>query len=185
MLPAVKRMADVIDRCSRLNHAARAMLSTRHTQVALKEDHMRKSVIPMAAAIVSMIGTQAYAAKYTCGFAKDNNPVGQQCSIDPTTANSSCFQPMGGNLGAACAAGKSDDDKLEALLCAFGTPTNLVEAMKSTVGSDQIAAFRALAEKSGFVAQNFSVFATGSRPLIFALAYRESQNSPVFTAVCN
>lgn len=145
---------------------------------------MRKSIIPMAVAIVSMLGAPAYAAKYTCDFAKDNNPVGQQCSIDPTTTNSSCQQALGGNLAALCASGKSDDDKREALLCVIGTPSNFTDAMKGAVGRDSVATFRALAEKPGFAAQNLSIFATASRPEIFALAYRESQNSSVFTAVC-
>lgn len=145
---------------------------------------MRKSIIPMAVAIVSMLGAPAYAAKYTCVFAQDNNPVGQQCSIDPTTANSGCQQPLGSNLSAFCAAGKSDDDKIEALLCLFGTPASFSDAMKSALGRDQIAAFRALAEKPGFVAQSFSIFTTASRPQISALAYREGQNTPTFTAVC-
>jgi hypothetical protein len=148
------------------------------------EDNMRKSIIPMAVAMVSMLAAPAYAAKYTCVFAKDNHPVGPQCSIDPTTASNRCQQSLGGNLVAACATAKSDDDKLEAVACGFGATANLADAMTIAVGPDQAADFRTLAEKAGFATQNYSAFATASRPLLNALAYRESQTSPVFTALC-
>lgn len=146
---------------------------------------MRKSTIPVAVAIIAAFSLPAHAAKYTCTFSQAGNPVGQPCVIDPTTTNTSCQQPFGSNLTAICAAGASDDDKVEGLLCLFGVPASATEITKGLMGQDPAKAVRTLAEKPGFFAQNITIFPTQARPTAEALFYRESQNSPVLGAVCN
>jgi hypothetical protein len=148
------------------------------------EDPMRKSILPVAIAIISTISFPAHAAKYTCTFSQGSSPIGSPCNIDPTTTATSCQQSLGGNLLGLCAAGKSEDDKQEALLCVFGVPETITDAAKGLGAQNSMAAVGALAQKPGFAAQNYTVFATQTRPLLDALLYRETQTSPVFAAAC-
>ena len=145
---------------------------------------MRKSTIPAAIAIVAALSLPAQAAKYTCQFYQGSNPVGPQCVIDPTTKTTSCQQSFGANLVGGCAAGKSEDDKMEALLCLFGVPASVADVTKGLFGQEPTATVHALAEKPGFAAQNYTMFPTQTRPSLGALLYRESQSSPVLSVLC-
>jgi hypothetical protein len=150
------------------------------------EVHMRKSVIPVAAAIVAALSFPAQAAKYTCSFTQANQPVGSPCVIDPTTTTTSCQRNYSsGNLVGLCAAGKTDDDKSEALLCVIGVPASVAEVSKSLIEQSSADALKTLAEKPGFAAQDIVIFPTQARPSLFALLYRETQTAPVLSAVCN
>jgi hypothetical protein len=148
------------------------------------EDQMRKSTLPVAAAIIATLSLPAQAAKYTCTFTQNGSQIGSPCNIDPMTTTTSCQQSLGGNLLGLCAAGKSEDDKQEALLCVFGVPATIAEAAKGLEAQSSMAAVGALAQKPGFAAQNYAVFATQTRPLLEALLYRENQSSPVLAAAC-
>ncbi|MGJ5050291.1 hypothetical protein ACQR18_19790 [Bradyrhizobium oligotrophicum] len=147
---------------------------------------MRKSIIPAAAAIAATLSFPAQAAKYTCSFAQANQPVGSPCVIDPTTTTTSCQRNFGGgNLVGLCAAGKTDDDKTEALLCVIGVPASVAEVNKSLMEQNSADALKILAEKPGFAAQDIVIFPTQARPSLSALLYRETQSAPVLSAACN
>jgi hypothetical protein len=76
---------------------------------------MRKSTVSAALAIVATLSLPANAAKYTCTFSQASAPL-KQCSIDPTTT---CRQDYPHNLVGLCAASKSTDDSMEAIVCTF------------------------------------------------------------------
>lgn len=144
---------------------------------------MRKSTIPVAVAIVAVLSLPAQAAKYTCTFYQAGNQV-KQCSIDPTTSNTLCQQGFTANLAGFCIAGKSDDDKVEALWCGFGNPNaNVTDIFKDADIFSTTRSPKPLAEKPGFVAQALSSFET-KKISNFLVDYKESQSSPAFDAVC-
>lgn len=90
--------------CASLTAVSRrpCMLRPRHTHVALMEDHMRKSIIPMAVAIVSALSLPAQAAKFNCTFYQNSNPVSSACPIDSAGTAKPCMHKYSATLFGTC-----------------------------------------------------------------------------------
>jgi len=142
---------------------------------------MRKSIIPASLAIFAMLSVPVHAAKYTCTFFQ-NNAQKHQCSVDPTTANTSCVYSYNANLNGVCLTGKTDDDSAESFWCWFSAPSANVTSF--SVAPDFEANVKTLSEKPGFYANAITVFETKAKYRVLGLGYQESTGSPVLYAAC-
>jgi hypothetical protein len=145
------------------------------------EDHMRKSVIPMAVAIVSMLGAPAYAAKYTCTFWQDGQQVGT-CPIDSGNPNKFCEHIFSPTVTGSCGAQPAG---LNLLICSLHDPKlKATEVAKISATSAKADIGRALAEQPGFVAAAVSYALDPDWPSNVIEVYRESGAGRLLQADC-
>jgi len=130
---------------------------------------MRKSVIPVAVAIVAALSLPAQAAKFSCIFVQNGNPVSSACPVDSAGTSKPCTHKYSASLFGTCAGGSGQ------LGCIFS--------------SEPLAADRDL-----FAAPDSRTLSTGPGLLAGAIAeastkrllvgYKESQSAPEVDALC-
>lgn len=141
---------------------------------------MRKSVIPVAAAIVAALSFPAQAAKYTCTFFQNGNPIGQPCSLDTAASGKTCEYKFSSTLTGTCLA---QTVGVNLLACSLSDPNKAVDLGRGQLKSQADIA-RVLAEQPGFAAVG-AAFSLGSTwPNNALVAYRENLSSPTLQAGC-
>jgi hypothetical protein len=133
------------------------------------EDHMRKSVIPVAFAIVAALSLPAQAAKFNCTFYQNGNPVSSACPVDSAGTAKPCTHKYSATL--------------------FGTCTGAGGQIGCIFSSEQLAA-----ERDFFGAANSRTLSAGPGLLAGAIVeastkrllagYKENQSTPEVDAVC-
>ncbi|MGJ5147760.1 hypothetical protein [Bradyrhizobium sp. HKCCYLRH3073] len=140
---------------------------------------MRKSAI-LAAAILAAMQLPAQAAKYTCTFFRDGNPIGQPCSLDTATSGKMCEYKFSSTLTGTCLA---QTGAVNLLACWLSDPNKAVDLARGQVKSQADVA-HVLAEQPGFAAVG-AAFSLGSIwPNNALVAYRENLSGPTLQAGC-
>lgn len=131
---------------------------------------MRKSIIPMAAAMVSVLSLPAQAAKFSCTFYQNTKPVSQACPVDSAGTSKPCTHKYSANLFGDCQ----------------GVGGNRIGCIFS---SEPLAA-----DKDLFGAANSSVLAAGPGMLAGAIVeastkrllvgYKENRSAEEVDAIC-
>jgi hypothetical protein len=136
---------------------------------------MRKSMVPLAIAIVATTTFPVYAGKYTCTFQNGGSPL-RLCEIESGTDNWWCNQRYSASLWGECTARKGDGGG-DQLKCEFDNPNDA----ERTRGPDKTDA-KINTEKSGLFAGGLTAGAPAG--LVLTVAYRESAAAPAAQVVC-
>jgi hypothetical protein len=142
---------------------------------------MRKSVIPMAVAIVSALSLPAQAAKFTCTFWQDSQPIGT-CPIDSANPNKLCEHVFSPTVTGSCGTLQVG---LNLLFCSLHDPKlKVMTSARLSAASPKADIGRAFTEQPGFAAAAISYAFDLDWPSNVMEVYRESTTSPQLQADC-
>jgi len=145
--------------------------------VAEVESKMRKSTLPVAAAMIAALSFPAHAEKYSCNFLSGTSVV-KQCDIESGTAGFSCQHPYSSSLTGLCYVQKisGGSDRIQ---CQYGTPDANIAGLSREV---EKADARIASEQSGFIAGAVTLGPPST--LLLNAAYRENTTAPLFQLLC-
>src|SRR5436190_1420039 len=132
---------------------------------------MRKSTLPVAAAIVAALTLPAHAAKFSCMFYGTGIPPSPRCIIDTANPNLKCEHKYSGNVTGTCFG-----DPGNHIRCIFHTDPLPADVQQTFTASSAAPLLSAPGLLAGGVAE-------ASTKLLLA-GYKENRAAPEFDAQC-
>jgi hypothetical protein len=137
---------------------------------------MRKSVIPIAVAIVAALSLPAQAGKYSCNFFNGSGVI-HQCDIESGTSSRACQKVYSSSITGTCFVDKAGTaDRLQ---CVYHNPNKSVAdlARDAQKGDATLTS-----EQPGFIAGGVTVGTPAG--LLLTAGYQESNTTPLFQVQC-